>query len=166
MSDTVLAALIGAGIAGVLSLIVQTGGIYLQHKASTGASRAKGLADYLGATHSSVIAIGMLASLPLAEKAGLRWGDFYTTREGRETDALNAIRLLDPEPVVDAAARLHDSLVRLENDAQVKVWPELEWREHRERVVAPAAGALLSTGRKHLGRASSRAIRKTGTYRR
>lgn len=152
MSDTVIAALVGASLAGILTLVVQLGVAVMARRHTEGHARAKGIAEFVSATHGAVVAIGLLAQQPLESKSSFRASAFYTSREDRETSALNVVQLLDPVDVVQAAAELHCALIRLEQDAQTREWTEVEWHSHRSTILGGYVTRVFTAGRKTLGR--------------
>lgn len=121
-------------------------------------ARALRLAEFLGSTHQGALSIGLLAAQPESAKTEFFTGEFYTSSETRESTALNAIQLLEPEGVVKACLRLHAALVILERQARSKQWDADDWSNHRVDVDPWVDGvvsaALESLGRPGLDRAT------------
>lgn len=78
-----------------------------------------------------MLSIGLLAAQLESAKSKFLTGEFYTSSETRESTALNAIQLLEPEGVVKACLRLHAALVLLERQARSKQWDADDWSRHR-----------------------------------
>lgn len=156
MTPEVVAALLGAGLAGFAALAVQLTGAWTTRSASKKADRATRLGEFLAATHSVVLSIGRLARLESGhaemEKDGYRSGPEYNGREDRVNSMFNAIQLLDPEAVVFAAIELDWCLIALEREAMKKCWDSQGWHQRRTEILGASVDRLMSAGRASLGR--------------
>jgi len=112
-NEAMLAALLGAAIMGAVAL----GGQFLvnrhQRQRDLRLERSGRMANLLAGSHAAVLALGILAQADMAEKAVLE-RDFRSGVD-RMNIEMNAIRVLDPKPVVDAAQELDLSMLKLMN---------------------------------------------------
>lgn len=157
--DTALmAALVGAVVAAVTTWLLDIRRDRSSDRRQEQESRALRLAEFLGSTHQGALSIGLLAAEPMEKKADFFTGEFYTSSETRESTALNAIQLLDPEEVVKACLRLHAALVALEREALSQHWNAEEWGAQRISIDTWVDGvvssALTALGRPGLDRAA------------
>jgi hypothetical protein len=157
MTSEVFAALVGAIVAGGVALLAQ---LIARRQTRTEAlddQRAKRIGDFLGATHSAVLAIGGLAFLPEGNGQGSKgpaWGSSeMAAARDRVNKVINTIQLLEDSPVVAAAAELDRCLVRLEDEAMASQWSRDGWRTRRSEVIGTAVDDVYAAGRKALRRA-------------
>lgn len=156
--DTALiAALVGAAAAAITTWLLDIRRDRATDRRQEQESRALRLAEFLGSTHQGALSISLLAAEPMSTKTEFFTGEFYTSSETRESTALNAIQLLDPEEVVKACLRLHAALVVLERQALAQQWNVEEWSAQRAKVDPWVDGvvssALTALGRPGLDRA-------------
>lgn len=152
MDTALIAVLVGAAAAALTTWLLDIRRDREAERRRELESRALRLAEFLGATHQGALSIGLLAAKRLGDEKDLfLTGQFYTESETRESTALNAIQLLDPEDVVKACLRLHAALVALEKDALGRQWSTGEWSVRRA-AVGHWVDTVLCTALKSLGR--------------
>lgn len=156
MTPEVIAALLGAVVAGVIAVASQLFSGRQARSAAQDDARAARLGEFLAATHAAVLAIGEVAYLPDGEgrgcKGSLRSGSAMQTRRDAVNRSLNVIQLLDDEPIVDAVAELDRSLVRLEDESLAMAWDRDAWRSRRSEVLGGSIDNVYAAGRAALGR--------------
>lgn len=151
MDTALIAVLVGAATAALTTWLLDIRRDIAADRRKEREDRALRLAEFLGSTHQSALSIGLLATQSHSNKTEFFTSSFYTSSETRESTALNAIQLLDPEEVVKACLRLHAALVAREGQALGKQWKPDEWSSEGVDL-GPFVDGVVSAALKSLGR--------------
>lgn len=155
--DAGVAALVGAGVTGVVAITVQMLGGWMSARSLRVEARSARLTDYLSGTLGGVLAIGQVARAPMAQKLILE-RDLVWAYMDRSNNALSAIELHDAADLVAAVQTFDRAVAELMGLARGEEFDRQTWSDQRHALLDDKLAQLKQVGRRHV-RGSDRASR-------
>lgn len=151
--DAGVAALVGAGVTGVVAIAVQVLGGLMSARSSRREARSDRLTEYLAGTLGGALAIGQVARAPSDQKAHLE-RELVWPYMDRSNNALTAIELHDAAELVAAVQAFDRAMVELMELAREREYDRQAWRAERHAVLADRLAQVKQIGRRHVAGAS------------
>jgi hypothetical protein len=144
-----VAALVGAGIAGVVALAAQVLGGLMSARSRRREARSSRLTEYLAGTYGGVLAIGQVARAPRERKTELEREVVWPYMD-RSNTALTAIELHDAADLVAAIQAFDAAVVELVGWARDREYDRPAWRDQRHAVLDEHLARVKHVGRQHV----------------